>query len=105
MKTRFTLFLISTVFVLTGCAAGGGVGEYGMGDESAAIKSARNRESARVSRAELDQHRRQRTNASEEIDLANKRRRAKSEEINDTLGTVNNATNVLHNLRWLGRSW
>ncbi len=105
MNIRSSLFLISAACVLAGCAAGGGIGEYGMGDDSAAIKAARNRESARVSRAELEQHRRQRTNASEEIDVANKRRRAKSEEVNDTLGTVNNATNVMRNLRWLGRGW
>lgn len=105
MKARFPLLLVSSVIALTGCAASGGIGEYGMGDESAAIKSARNRDSARVSRAELDQHRRQRANASEEIDLAEKRRRSKSSEVNETLGTVNNATNVLHNLRWLKNSW
>ena len=105
MTIRFSLSLISTVFLVAGCAAGGGVGEYGMGDDAAVIKASRNRETARVSRAELEQHRRLRIAAAEEIDLANKRRQAKNEEINDTLGTVNKAVNVLGNLRWLTRVW
>ena len=59
-----------------------------MGDDSAAIKAGRNRESAQLSRAELEQHRRQRTNTSEELALEREKRKNKRDEINGTMGTV-----------------
>ena len=85
-KSLFALTL--TTVVLTGCATGGSVGDYAMGDDSAAIKSGRNRASAQLSRAELEQHRRQRTNVSEELALEREKRRNKHEEVRSTMGTV-----------------
>ena len=82
------LALTLTAVVLTGCATGGSVGDYAMGDDSAAIKDGRNRESAQLSRAELEQHRRQRTNTSEELALEREKRQNKRDEINGTMGTV-----------------
>ena len=82
------LALTLTAVVLTGCATGGSVGDYAMGDDSAAIKAGRNRESAQLSRAELEQHRRQRTNTSEELALEREKRQNKRDEINGTMGTV-----------------
>lgn len=57
---------------LTGCT-GPTVASLGMGSDSAAIRSARNREDAVISEAELAQHRRQRQNVSEEMDLEQKK--------------------------------
>lgn len=57
---------------LTGCT-GPTVASLGMGSDSAAIRSARNREDAVISEAELTQHRRQRQNVSEEMDLEQKK--------------------------------
>ena len=80
--------LLTASVLLTGCATGGSVGDYAMGDDSAAIKGGRNKASAQLSRAELDQHRRQRTNVSEELDLESKKRQNKQDEIRGTMGTV-----------------
>ncbi|MDO5653029.1 MAG: hypothetical protein Q4G39_02890 [Brachymonas sp.] len=91
----------------TSAGQGASVGDYAMGDESAAIKKGRNRASAQVSQAELAQHRRQRTNASEELDLEAKKRRNKRDEmegsmgtVNQGLGTVNNVIGTIRNLRF-----
>ena len=82
------LALTLTAVVLTGCATGGSVGDYAMGDDSAAIKAGRNRESAQLSRAELEQHRRQRTNVSEELDLEQKKRSNKQQQVGGAMGTI-----------------
>lgn len=46
--------------LLAACASENSVGNYAIGDDSAAIKAGRNRAEAQISRAELAQHRRQR---------------------------------------------
>ena len=69
MKNKLALVLLTSIIV-TGCAAqGSSVGDLAVGDDSAAIKAGRNRASAQLSRAELEQHRRQRQNVSEELAL------------------------------------
>ena len=107
MKKLIPIFAVLLSTVLTGCATGGSVGDYAMGDDSAAIKQGRNKESAQLSVAELRQHRRQRQNTSEELALEAQKRQAKRDEINGTLATVNNGlmtTNgvigTVRNLRW-----
>lgn len=75
------------------------VGDYAIGDDSTAIKQGRNRASAQLSRAELEQHRRQRTNVSEELDLESKKRRAQRDELNDNMGTAGSAVNLIRSLR------
>lgn len=62
-------------FILTGCATSPTVAQYGMGDDSAAIKGGRNRREAILSDSELAQHRRQRQNVSEEMSLEEQKRR------------------------------
>lgn len=90
--------------LLTGCATGGGgVGDYAMGDDSAALSSARNRREAQVSRAQLDQHRRQRTDVSEEIDLQDKKRRAKKAEIDGSMDTVRQGVGTIGSIA--GTAW
>ena len=64
--------------MLAGCAAPPTVANYGIGSDSAAIRAGRNRSDAIITQSELDQHRRQRTNVSEEMDLEAKKRRATS---------------------------
>lgn len=90
--------------LLSGCMATGGggssVGDYAMGDDSATIKKGRNRASAQVSRAELAQHRRQRANVSEELDLEDKKRRNKKRQVDGSLGTTNRFVNTIRNIRW-----
>lgn len=85
---KYTFAALMSALMLGACATGGSVGDYAMGDDSAAIKAGRNRASAQVSRAELAQHRRQRTNVSEELDLEAKKRANKQDEVNGTLETV-----------------
>ena len=68
------IVLTASAVLLTGCATGGSVGDMAIGDDSTAIKAGRNRAEAQLSRAELDQHRRKRTNVSEELDLEQKKR-------------------------------
>ena len=96
------LYLITTV-LLTGCVASGpSVGDYAIGDDSAAIKGGRNKASAQLTKAELDQHRRQRTNVSEELDLEAKKRQNSQEKVNGGLRTANGFLNVLGNIRGVG---
>ena len=87
---KLTVAAVLSVFLLSACVSDGGlgVGDYAMGDDSAAINAGRNRAEAQVSRAQLEQHRRQRTNVSEEIDLAEKKRKAKHSGMRDNMGTV-----------------
>lgn len=103
-KQLLTPACIVAVALLSGCMAtgsgGSSVGDYAMGDDSAAIKQGRNRASAQVSRSELEQHRRQRTNVSEELDLEDKKRRNKKRQVDGTLGTTNKFVNTIRNIRW-----
>jgi len=68
------LTLIVLFSALVGCQTSPTVARYGMGDDSAAIKGSRNRQQAIVTDSELDQHRRQRANVAEEMDLEEKKR-------------------------------
>lgn len=82
------IVLTASAVLMTGCATGGSVGDMAIGDDSTAIKAGRNRAEAQLSRAELEQHRRQRTNVSEELDLEQKKRRNKQQQIGGAMGTV-----------------
>ena len=82
------LFIFIAAMSLTACATQGTVGDYAMGDDSAAIKGARNREVAQLSQAELTQHRRQRANVSEELELEAQKRKNKQDEVRGNLGTA-----------------
>lgn len=78
MEKKLSMIVLASAALLSGCMAttsgGGSVGDYAIGDDSTAIKQGRNRASAQLSRAELEQHRRQRTNVSEELDLESKKK-------------------------------
>ena len=104
MKEQVLLPLsLVTAVLLTGCVASGpSVGDYAIGDDSAAIKGGRNKASAQLTKAELDQHRRQRTNVSEELDLEAKKRQNSQEKVNGGLRTANGFLNVLGNIRGVG---
>lgn len=101
MKKICSFSLIA--FLLTGCVASGpSVGDYAIGDDSAAIKGGRNRKEAQLSKAELEQHRRQRQNVSEEMDLEAKKRQNTQEKVNGGLRTVGGILDVANKVRWLG---
>lgn len=70
------LSLLLAIATLFSCATGGPptAGQYAMGSDSAAIKGARNQRASITSQAELNQHRTQRQNVSEEMDLDEKKR-------------------------------
>ena len=74
--------------LLAACASENSVGNYAIGDDSAAIKAGRNRAEARISRAELAQHRRQRQNVSEELALEREKRANKNDAIRQGMGTA-----------------
>jgi len=98
MKRKLLAIVLASTSLLGGCMAttsGGSVGEYAIGDDSTAIKKGRNRASAQLSRAELEQHRRQRTNVSEEMDLEAKKRRLQRDELHDNMGTASSAVNLI----------
>ncbi|MBO4575539.1 MAG: hypothetical protein J5680_00355 [Neisseriaceae bacterium] len=87
--SKLTLAAMVSALLLSACVSGGPtVGDYAMGDDSAALNAGRNRAEAQVSRAQLEQHRRQRTDVSEEMDLAEKKRRNKHAGLRDNMGTV-----------------
>lgn len=69
--------------------------QYAIGDDSAAIKGGRNKASAQLTKAELDQHRRQRTNVSEEMDLEKQKRRNSQEKVNGGMNTAAGALGLL----------
>lgn len=94
MKKSISVLTITAV-LLTGCATGGSVGDLAIGDDSAAIKAGRNRKEAQLSRAELEQHRRQRANVSEELALERQKRANKQEQINGALGTAAGAVGLV----------
>lgn len=103
MKKQLSMIVLASTVLLGGCMAttsgGGSVGDYAIGDDSTAIKKGRNRASAQLSRAELEQHRRQRTNVSEELDLEAKKRRMQRDELHDNMGTAGSAINLIRSLR------
>lgn len=102
MKKQLSMIVLASTVLLGGCMAttgGGSVGEYAIGDDSTVIKKGRNRASAQLSRAELEQHRRQRTNVSEELDLEAKKRRMQRDELHDNMGTAGSAINLIRSLR------
>lgn len=74
--------------LLAACASENSVGNYAIGDDSAAIKAGRNRAEARISRAELAQHRRQRQNVSEELALEREKRANKNDALRQGMGTA-----------------
>lgn len=94
MKKSVTALTMAAV-LLTGCATGGSVGDLAIGDDSAAVKAGRNRQEAQLSRAELEQHRRQRTNVSEELALEREKRNNKRDQINGTIGTAAGAVGLI----------
>ena len=95
MKNKLALVLLTSI-ILTGCAAqGSSVGDLAVGDDSAAIKAGRNRASAQLSRAELEQHRRQRQNVSEELALEREKRANKRDQINGAMGTAAGAVGLI----------
>ena len=88
--------LVLTAFMATGCAtSGNSVGDLAIGDDSAAIKAGRNRKEAQLSRAELEQHRRQRANVSEELALEREKRANKRDQINGAIGTAAGAVGLV----------
>jgi hypothetical protein len=95
MKKFFLFCFVASL--LTGCVASGpSVGDYAIGDDSAAIKGGRNR------KAEMEQHRRQRQNTSEEIDLEAKKRQNSQEKVNGGIRAVGGILDVANKIRWLG---
>lgn len=72
------LSLLSVAALLSSCAQGGPptAGQYRSGSDVAMIKDSRNRRESITSDAELHQHRVQRADVSEEMDLDEKKRRA-----------------------------
>ncbi|ASK27810.1 hypothetical protein BG910_08725 [Neisseria chenwenguii] len=86
MKKILSVLLLSSA--LAACTSPNSVGNLAIGDDSAAIKAGRNRPEAQLSRAELEQHRRQRTNVSEELALEREKRNNKQDGIRSTMGTV-----------------
>ena len=88
--------LVLTAFITTGCAtSGSSVDDLAVGDDSAAIKAGRNRKEAQLSRAELEQHRRQRANVSEELALERVKRANKRDQINGAMGTAAGAVGLV----------
>lgn len=76
------------VGALAACTSPNSVGNLAIGDDSAAINAGRNRAEAQVSRAQLEQHRRQRANTSEELALEREKRQNKHDGIRNTMGTA-----------------
>lgn len=106
MKKQLSMIVIAASALLAGCAtttakSGSTVADYEIGDDSTVIKKGRNRASAQLSRSELEQHRRQRTNVSEELDLEAKKRRNKRDEVDGNMGTASKAVDLIRNIRYL----
>ncbi|WP_107996749.1 NGK_0946 family protein [Neisseria cinerea] len=89
MKNLKNISIVATCAVLlAACASENSVGNYAIGDDSAAIKAGRNRAEAQISRAELAQHRRQRQNVSEELALEREKRANKNDALRQGMGTA-----------------
>ena len=81
---------------LGACAAPGqSVGDYAIGDDNAAINAGRNRKEAQLTRAQLEQHRRQRANVSEELALEREKRANKHDSIRQGMGTAAGAVGLI----------
>lgn len=91
-----TLLILSAVIALSACTSNGSVSNYAIGDDSAAIKAGRNRAEAQLSRAELEQHRRQRTNVSEELALEREKRANKHDAVREGMGTAAGGLGLLN---------
>lgn len=101
MKNKIISIFLTSI-IAAGCAApGSSVGDLAVGDDSAAIKAGRNRASAQLSRAELEQHRRQRANVSEELALEREKRRDKHSQIRETMGTAAGAAGLIGGIKAL----
>ncbi|WP_411713660.1 NGK_0946 family protein [Neisseria weaveri] len=94
-KIAAALLVAST---LAACASPNSVGNLAIGDDSMAINAGRNRAEAQVSRAQLEQHRRQRANTSEELALEREKRRNKHEGMRETMGTTAGALGILNGI-------
>ncbi|HGM1865136.1 NGK_0946 family protein [Neisseria gonorrhoeae] len=89
MKNLKNISVVAVCAVLlAACASENSVANYAIGDDSAVIKAGRNRAEARISRAELAQHRRQRKNVSEELALEREKRANKHDAIRQGMGTA-----------------
>lgn len=93
-------FLLPVLLVigLSACAAQNSVGNLAIGDDSAAINAGRNRASAQVSRAQLEQHRRQRTNTSEELALEREKRHNAHDSVRQNMGTAAGGLGLLNGI-------
>jgi hypothetical protein len=80
---------LTIIASISGCT-GPSVGSLGMGSDSAAIRAGRNREDAVISEAEIQQHRRQRQNVSEEMDLEQKKTGNMLQNVGSITGAVGN---------------
>ena len=97
---------LSLIIALTGCASSGSVGNYAIGDDNVAINAGRNRDSAQISRAQLDQHRRQRQNVSEELALEREKRANAHNAVREnlttgaaTIGIIGGAAGLIRSFR------
>ena len=89
MKNLKNISIVASCAVLlAACVSESSVANYAIGDDSAAIKAGRNRAEARISRAELAQHRRQRQNVSEELALEREKRANKNDVLRQGMGTA-----------------
>ncbi|MDU1346741.1 MAG: NGK_0946 family protein [Eikenella corrodens] len=97
---------LALIIALTGCASSGSVGNYAIGDDNVAINAGRNRDSAQISRAQLDQHRRQRQNVSEELALEREKRANAHNAVREnlttgaaTIGIIGGAAGLIRSFR------
>ena len=97
---------LALIIALTGCASSGSVGNYAIGADNVAINAGRNRASAQISRAQLDQHRRQRQNVSEELALEREKRANAHNAVREnlttgaaTIGIIGGAAGLIRSFR------
>ena len=91
---------------LGACAAPGqSVGDYAIGDDNAAINVGRNRKEAQLTRAQLEQHRRQRANVSEELALEREKRANKHDSIRQGMGTAAGAVGLIGGVAGIVRAF
>ena len=97
---------LALIIALTGCASSGSVGNYAIGDDNVAINAGRNRASGQISRAQLDQHRRQRQNVSEELALEREKRANAHNAVREnlttgaaTIGIIGGAAGLIRSFR------
>ena len=97
---------LALIIALICCASSGSVGNYAIGDDNVAINAGRNRDSAQISRAQLDQHRRQRQNVSEELALEREKRANAHNAVREnlttgaaTIGIIGGAAGLIRSFR------